>query len=310
MPLSSYVRFQQGNVFPGSMMKLGLLSVFVVVVNVHVDGENQVLNLIVLLLLKNEVRSQNSFHYLSSIEHCYGDQKALFNIADGLLDKSRMPALPNTPHRKFLLVNLWTFLYQRLLKSNQISTSNRDYLPTLPVCPVPVKLSDHNGFELLSTVTVAKVVRSSKSKTCPLDSLPINFVKECILTLAPTYHQMINLSLSSAVVPGRWKAALIIPILKKSGLDVLRKNFRPISNLKFVGKLCEKVVLVQLVNHVNDNNLNGIFESAYKAAHSTETALVHVLNESIDEKRVTILVLLDLSATFDTVVHSILLHRL
>ena len=94
MPLSSYVRFQQGNVFPGSMMKLGLLSVFVVVVNVHVDGENQVLNLIVLLLLKNEVRSQNSFHYLSSIEHCYGDQKALFNIADGLLHKSRMPALP------------------------------------------------------------------------------------------------------------------------------------------------------------------------------------------------------------------------
>ena len=100
------------------------------------------------------------------------------------------------------------------------------------------------------------------------------------MTLAPTYHQIINLSLSSAVVPGRWKAALIIPILKKSGLDVLRKNFRPISNLKFVGEHCEKVVSVQLVKHVNDNNLNEIFESAYKAAHSTETALVHVLNDT------------------------------
>ena len=165
----------------------------------------------------------------------------------------------------------------------------------------------------MSTETVAKLVRSSKSKTCPLDPLPTNLVKECIDVLTPTYQQMINLSLSSAVVPGRWKAALISPILKKPGLDVVRENFRPISNLEFVGKLCEKVVSAQLVKHVNDNNLNDVFQSAYKAGHSTETALARVLNDmlrSIDERRVTILVLLDLSAAFDTVVHDILLHRL
>ena len=165
----------------------------------------------------------------------------------------------------------------------------------------------------MSTEIVAKLVRSSKSKTCPLDPLPTNLVKECIDVLAPTYQQMINLSLSSAVVPGRWKAALISPILKKPGLDVVRENCRPISNLEFVGKLCEKVVSAQLVKHVNDNNLNDVFQSAYKAGHSTETALARVLNDmlrSIDERRVTILVLLDLSAAFDTVVHDILLHRL
>ena len=198
----------------------------------------------------------------------------------------------------------------KIKASLQNSTSNRDYLPTLPVCPVPVKLSE---FELVSTETVAKLVRSSKSKTCPLDLLPTNLVKECIDVLAPTYQQMINLSLSAAVVPGRWKAALISPILKKPGLDVIRENFRPISNLEFVGKLCEKVVSAQLVKHVNDNNLNYVFQSAYKAGHSTETALARVLNDmlrSIDERRVTILVLLDLSAAFDTVVHDILLHRL
>ena len=157
----------------------------------------------------------------------------------------------------------------------------------------------------MSTETVAKLVRSSKSKTCPLDPLPTNLVKECIDVLAPTDQQIIILSLSSAVVPGRWKAALISPILKKPGLDVVRENFRPISNLEFVGKLCEKVVSAQLVKHVNDNNLNDVFPSAYKAGHSTETALARVLNDmlrSIDERRVTILVLLDLSCSQEHII--------
>ena len=207
------------------------------------------------------------------MEHCYADQKALFNIVEGLIHKSRMPALPQHDSPKDLADQFMDFFVSKItnIKATlQNSTSNRDYLPTLPVCPVPVKLSE---FELVSTETVAKLVRSSKSKTCPLDSLPTNLVKECIDVLTPTYQQMINLSLSSAVVPGRWKAALISPILKKPGLDIVRENFRPISNLEFVGKLCEKVVSAQLVKHVNDNNLNDVFQSAYKAGHSTETAL-------------------------------------
>ena len=252
-------------------------------------------------------------HYLSIIEHCYGNQKALFKIVDGQMHKSRMPALPQHDSPKDLADQFMDFFISKTTKIKatlQNSTSNQDYLPTLPVCPVPVKLSE---FELVSTETVAKLVRSSKSKTCPLDPLPTNLVKECIDVLAPMYQQMINLSLSSAVVPGHWKAGLISPILKKPGLDVVRENFRPISDLEFVGKLCEKVVSAQLVKHVNDNSLNNVFQSAYKAGHSTETALARVLNDmlcSIDERRVTILVLLDLSAAFDTVVHDILLHCL
>ena len=55
------------------------------------------------------------------------------------------------------------------------------------------------------------------------------------------------------------------------------------------------------------------FQSAYRANHSTETALLRVFNDilrSMDQQKVTILVLLDLSAAFDTVDHNILLHRL
>ncbi|WP_419612617.1 RNA-directed DNA polymerase, partial [Thiolapillus sp.] len=110
---------------------------------------------------------------------------------------------------------------------------------------------------------------------------------------------------------------VVIPLLKKNnqtGLDANSlNNYRPVSNLPFLSKVLEKVVLHQLRGHLLANNLSETFQSAYRAHHSTETALLDVTNcllGSADEGRVSILTLLDLSAAFDTLDHSILLTRL
>ena len=90
-------------------------------------------------------------------------------------------------------------------------------------------------------------------------------------------------------------------------------NFRPILNLKFLSKAIEKIVAQQLVDHLELNNLYQPLQSAYKKYHSVETALIKVHNDilrSIDENRAVFLILLDLSAAFDTVNHGILLKRL
>ena len=74
-----------------------------------------------------------------------------------------------------------------------------------------------------------------------------------------------------------------------------------------------KVVLQRLRGHLLANNLSETFQSTYRAHHSTETALLDLTNcllGSADEARVSILTLLDLSAAFDTLDHSILLTRL
>ena len=100
------------------------------------------------------------------------------------------------------------------------------------------------------------------------------------------------------------EVATIIPALK---------NFRPISNLKYISKLIERVILEQLKNHMSANNLMETMQSAYRCNHSTETALVRVQNDiltSMDNQRVAMLLLLDLSAAFDTVSHSILIRKL
>ena len=105
-----------------------------------------------------------------------------------------------------------------------------------------------------------------------------------------------------------------MPLLKKPSLstDDLN-NFRLISNLNFISKILEKVVASRIQSHLSSNSLSSSFQSAYRIFHSTETTLLKIHNDLIlvmDRGEVTSLILLDLSADFDTVDHSILLTRL
>ena len=108
--------------------------------------------------------------------------------------------------------------------------------------------------------------------------------------------------------------AHVSPLLKNTSLDKnVLKNYTPVSNLPFVSKVLEHAVAKQLQNYLTVNNLHELQQSAYHKHHSTETALLCVQNDivqAIDGKKSVILVLLDLSAAFDTIDHSVLFYRL
>ncbi|KAK2184215.1 hypothetical protein NP493_276g00000 [Ridgeia piscesae] len=90
-------------------------------------------------------------------------------------------------------------------------------------------------------------------------------------------------------------------------------SYRPISNLPFISKLLERYVARCLLDHMTANNLLERHQSAYKSHHLTDTALVLVQNDILgahNRRFGVILVLLDMSAAFDTVNHEILLSRL
>ena len=115
-------------------------------------------------------------------------------------------------------------------------------------------------------------------------------------------------------VPDAFETAVVTPLIKKANLssDDL-KNYHPVYSLSFISKLVERVVAEQLLEHIHVHNLDNPCQSAYKAGHSTETALLSIKDEvhlSLSRVEPTALVLLDLSAAFDAIDHSTLLSCL
>ena len=101
---------------------------------------------------------------------------------------------------------------------------------------------------------------------------------------------MINMSLESGQFASAWKEALVKPTLKKPGLAIEYKNFRPVSNLRYVSKLTEGAMASQLMEHMTVNSLHLKVQSAYKKNRSTESALSKVKNDilmNMDEQKVT-----------------------
>ena len=120
-----------------------------------------------------------------------------------------------------------------------------------------------------------------------------------------------NFCLQSGHFPEVWKEAIVTPLLKKCGSGSSNfKNLRSVNNLSYISKLTESAVADQIQSHLAKNNLYPVFQSAYRKLHSTKTALVKVHNDiltNMNKQHVTVFVLLDLSAAFDTVDPSILL---
>ena len=127
-------------------------------------------------------------------------------------------------------------------------------------------------------------------------------------------NDIVNKSLSCDVVPQCFKHALVKLLLKKASLDRnCLRNYRAVSNLPFLSKVLERIVLKQFLQHLESHSLLEPFQSAYRKCHSTETALLRVVNDLLqapDSGHLSILSPLDLSAAFDTIDHDILIRRL
>jgi hypothetical protein len=149
---------------------------------------------------------------------------------------------------------------------------------------------------------------------CTLDFVPPSIIKSCSHVFVPIITHLANLSLTTGIFPHNLKLSQITPLLKKPSLSTSDPgNFRPIANLNSISKIIERLILNRLLTHLAPSiNLNP-YQSAYKKHHSTESALLCILNDlhqAKDNSRLSLLVALDMSAAFDTIDHATLLTRL
>ena len=185
-----------------------------------------------------------------------------------------------------------------------------------PDRPIPTNSVEFSGtafaeFQLATEDFVQTIVQEMPQKSCDLDPISTSVLCDCLDEIIPIVTSIMNKSLSSGIVPQCFKHALVKPLLIKASLDPnCLKHYPPVSNLPFLSKVLERIVLKQFLQHLQSHSLLEPFQSVYRKCHSTETALLRTVNDLLqasDSGCVSILSLLDLSAAFDTTDHNILI---
>ena len=167
-------------------------------------------------------------------------------------------------------------------------------------------------FTPMTESEVKTIIMSMKSKSCEIDPIPTHIFKQLLPSVIPIITKIVNLSLSKGEFCHIWKVAVVRPLLKK-GLNPIKLNYRPVSNLTFMSKVIEKCMLHQLKIHCDTYNLLPDYQSAYHENYSCETCLLRLTNDILwacEHQSVMFLTVLDLSAAFNTVDHSMLTSTL
>ena len=133
--------------------------------------------------------------------------------------------------------------------------------------------TDHkfSEFNILSDQDVGWIVKKSATKSCILDPVPTSLLKEHLDDFIPTLADIINNSLQHGKFPDKLKNAAVQTLLKKANLPLEDKNYWPVSNLGYLGKLIEWAACDKLVDFATRPDNIEQNQSAYRVGHSTES---------------------------------------
>ena len=261
------------------------------------------------VLYTDAIKSAKMNYYKAKISE--SDQRQLFSLIDGLFKVKTVPPLPSHESTQRLAEDFTDFFANKIqdLKDNLHSSTLLSVELSVETSQLPCK-STISEFSKVSENFIRDIAEKSKSKSCVLDPVPTNVLKQSIDVLAAPLIAIINASLTSGVFPASLKKGVIHPSIKKPSFDREQLlNYRPITNIAFLSKTHERVAAKQTLNYLTSNSLLSKFQSTYRYFHSTETALIRVFNDivvALDNHQEVVLVLLDLSAAFDTIDHSAL----
>ena len=178
-----------------------------------------------------------------SIAQHQGNTKEIFKICDSLLGRNQdLPLLPGfideeqASHFNDFLCQKSPKIWDELnINKDQLASVNSALIIVTPDPPIM------DSFSVLSDHDVAKIIHRSPSKSCEDDPVPTTLLKNILTSVLPVLTALVNGSMQTAVFPENLKQALVKPLLKRDNLDLVDKKYCPVSNLKFVGKIIEKL---------------------------------------------------------------------
>ena len=262
-----------------------------------------------------EYGKKTSFHR-RAFKDCSSDIKKTFQKINKLtgVESKHIPETSNTSELSEDFKDFFSDKVSNIrknvedLQNSTVNNHDDDDDASLP-CPESFK-----DFRPLSLEELEGTIKGMSNKFCELDPIPTWLLKSCLPELSKILLYIVNSSITQGTFPTSMKHAIIKPALKKYNADPdSLKNYRPISNLSFLSKMLERVVLDQLNCYLEQQNLFCPEQSGYRPHHSCETLLIRMKEDivnNIDHRRTIALLLLDLSSAFDTIDHDLLIRKL
>ena len=180
------------------------------------------------------LRKTKISYYSDLVDECSDNSKKLFRVINSLTKQKSSESLP--PHDDpLMLANEFGSFFCRKI---ELINEEIDKLDVMPInvehCSPEVLFK---AFSSLSQDEIRRLILNAPNVSCQLDSIPTYLLKNCCDVLCPIITKMVNMSFEEGRVPENWKLALLKPLLKKAGMDLVFENFRPVNNLPFVAKV-------------------------------------------------------------------------
>ena len=250
-------------------------------------------------------------YYQHQMSQGDGDQRRTF-LLNSLMGRTLDPVMLTLFYDDELASRFSNFVSEKITHiSSEIDAAavNREFSVDFALCFTRSLTFSH--FRLVNEADVLRYMRETRKTCCSLDPIKVSKLSEAYESTAPAVGAIINSSFDEGHFVASEKRGLIQPYLKKIGLDVNDlSNYRPVTNLTHLSKITEWAMLDQLVPFLEEVSVVPRYQSAYKELHSTQAALCKIHDDLVSSTchgKVSLLVLLDLSAAFDTVDHRLLL---
>ena len=160
------------------------------------------------------------------INESKNDMKQLFHLVNSITMNKAPNPMPERKTDAQLAGEMASFFLDKIEKIRLQFQNTDQYI-------LEVNASVPRLHELLPLTDeeIGKEICSMNNKTCELDAIPTYLIKDILPAVLKTITQIVNMSLTTGTLPLDWETAIIRPLVKKAGLELNKKNYRPVSNL-------------------------------------------------------------------------------